>query len=147
MRRAHIHRSWPTGSSRLGQLRLCPIHGRSQVHVSCNARPSAPPKAPQQSDDNESGPILKGQGQSSPPEREPNTGLHKLLKLLAKSPMTSWLAGAAEHLLRWPLVRTIMTLSLFCILILFREASIQNARFKPREVCGRTHKACSMSLP
>lgn len=98
------------------------------------------------------------QQQQQQPEREPDTHLTKLLKLLSKYPVTSWLAGLAERLIKGPspssgngsgsagtsdsrvlrLVRMILALGAFCVMALFREASLQNARVKPREVLYST---------
>lgn len=78
------------------------------------------------------------------PDREPDTRLTQLLRLLSKTPFTSWLGRLAERLLKpnaggtdqraLRLIRMVLALSVFCIVALFREASLQNSRTRPREV-------------
>jgi hypothetical protein len=84
---------------------------------------------------------------SKQPEKEPeNRGpLGTLIKLLSKYQYTSWLAGFMERFMKKAgqsasngegsrIVRIIFLLAMFCCVVLFREASVQSSRVRPREV-------------
>ena len=88
--------------------------------------------------------------QEQEPGKEPEGSgpLVKLIKLLSKYEATKWLAGVAQKLIAagtanervGRIARGIFLLAVICIAAMFREASAQNARARPREVRRGRHR-------